>query len=369
MACIMMQAVVMMHTVAPDRNVDLSTRTSIGLGGPADYLWSIADASQLQSAMSQIFELGHQPFVMGGGSNLVVSDHGVRESIISLTSSHGPRFDHDLVVVEGGYDWDRFVSESVQAGRSGVELLSGIPGRVGAAPIQNIGAYGQEVSHVIEWVDVVWLDSLRLERFSKSACGFEYRTSVFKSQHAGRLVVTQVGFRLGRASTVELRYKDLVDRLGSACAPTDGRAAVLDIRANKGMTLDHGHGYSSAGSFFMNPVISNAAFESLSKLTGTKVPSWATTNQSMKLAAAWLIERAGFVKGQQLHSVGISPRHALSLVNFGTGCTTDLLKLAVTIQTRVFEHLGVWLVMEPVLLGDGLEPFRRLKSERPLIDS
>ena len=141
---------------------------------------------------------------------------------------------------------------------------------------------------------------------------------------------------------------------------------VLEIRRNKGMTLEHGHGYSSAGSFFMNPVITASAMEDISALAGHEVPCWAMPDGRTKLAAAWLIERAGFVKGYRDRGTGISPRHALSLVNYGPGSTTGLLELAVLIQTRVFECLGVWLVMEPVLIGKGLEPFMRLKSETPL---
>jgi UDP-N-acetylmuramate dehydrogenase len=361
-----MQTVPMANPVNPQRNLALSGLTSIGLGGEVDFLWRVSASEQVATTLERIYDLGHRPFVLGGGSNLVVSDDGVQGSVLTVSSAVKPDFKDDVVVVDGGLEWDQFVALSIAAGRSGVELLSGIPGRVGAAPIQNIGAYGQEVSECIEWVEVLWLKTLQVQVIAGSECGFMYRNSVFKSAYSGQLVVTKVAFRLGWQTSVELSYRELVNRLGERCDTAIGRRVVLEIRRTKGMTMEHGHGFSSAGSFFMNPILTSTALEHVRTVIGTDMPSWVMRDGRIKLAAAWLIERAGFVKGHREGDVGISPRHALSLVNYGTGQTTGLLQLAVSIQTRVFEHLGVWLVMEPELLGRGLDVFKRLKSDTPL---
>ena len=268
------------HTL--QRNIRLDRHTSIGLGGDVDYFWTVVKSDDLPNVLEEVYALGHSPFILGGGSNLVVSDAGVQGSVVTSTSARPPVFG-DEVVVDGGYEWDRFVADAVLAGWSGVELMSGIPGKVGAAPIQNIGAYGQEVSEVIQWVEVLWLDTLSVEVFDNASCEFAYRTSVFKALYSGRLIVTRVAFRLNRAEEVELQYKDLVERLGPRCTPQVGRQAVLKIRADKGMTLNHGHGYSSAGSFFMNPVIGRTQFESLAEAAGGQIPSWSVGDNEVKV--------------------------------------------------------------------------------------
>ncbi|MGB0647289.1 MAG: UDP-N-acetylmuramate dehydrogenase [Bradymonadia bacterium] len=348
----------------PQRQFPLATCTSFGTGGAAEYFWFVDDVLSLPAVVQEIGERGQDVFVLGGGSNLVVSDAGVAGHVLTMTTGREPSFEQDVVIVDAGFDWDRFVALSIAKGRSGVELMSGIPGRVGGAPIQNIGAYGQEISSVVEWVEVVWLDSGEVERLDNRACGFRYRDSVFKREFANRLIVTRVAFRLLQAPTVALTYKDLVQRLGGESSPKIARTQVLEIRREKGMTLDHGFGFSSAGSFFMNPVVSEAKYLELVASVEEEIPNWSQEGGKRKLAGAWLIEKAGFKRGTRAGSVGVSPKHALSIVNFGDGCSEELLTFAVTIQQRVQDHFGIWLTMEPVIVGREVEQFMRLKSEK-----
>lgn len=299
---------------------------------------------------------------------MIASDEGVTSCMVCFVKPKAPIVDDSgLIVVSAGANWDEFVAWTVDEGLAGVACLSGIPGQVGAAPIQNIGAYGEEVADVIEWVEVVHLDSLKRERMSADECEFGYRDSIFKRRLKGKAIVTRVAFALEPNGYVQPQYAELIKSLGAQASLTDTRQAVLSIRRGKGMTLDHGFGYTSAGSFFMNPIVSNEVFDNLRETlgSGVNVPSWKVSDGRHKLAAAWLIEQSGFTKGLRENGVGISPRHALSLVHFENGSTTALLSLAVRIQQAVFERFGVWLVMEPELVGKGLESFSRLKRDTP----
>ena len=350
-------------------DVSLSDLTSLGLGGAASSFYSVGVDDELISLLQKL-KREKEPFaIIGGGSNLVVSDEGIEGSLISLRrSSRFDRLSGSEVLVDGGEDWDDFVAWTVQQGLGGAACLSGIPGSVGAAPIQNIGAYGEEASDIIKWVEVVNLENLKRLRLDREACQFAYRDSIFKRALSGRAIVTRVLFELDDSDEVRPKYKELRDRLGSSSDLTNARAAVLEIREKKGMVLDHPYGFSSAGSFFTNPILDPLEVDAMRQRIShsSNVPSWHLQNGTVKIAAAWLIEQAGFKKGMRTGNVGVSPKHALSLVNFGGGSTRNLLNLAVEIQQTVFERFNVWLTMEPEMLGVGLDSFKRLKREKPL---
>ncbi len=295
--------------------------------------------------------------ILGGGSNLVVRDEGWDGLCIRLAIP-GIRIidegDHAIVSAFAGVVWDDFVAQMVEAGLSGVECISGVPGLVGATPMQNVGAYGQEVSDTIVLVRVLDRTTGEIAAFEPAECGFAYRTSVFKG--SARWIVLEVVFRLPRGESRPIRYAELSKALGVADGGTAPLAAVRDtvirLRRGKGMVVDPADPESrSAGSFFTNPIVDAAtlaAFEARLP-AGVVPPKFAAPAGMTKLSAAWLIERAGFVKGTTRGSVGISNKHALALVNRG-GTTRELLALAQEIQDAVRARLGIELHPEPVIV-------------------
>jgi UDP-N-acetylmuramate dehydrogenase len=330
---------------------DLAFRTTLRLGGPAERL-SIATVTD---EIPQIVR-GSAPFlVLAGGSNVIVSDAGYPGTVVLLrTRGHVATRDGDGVSlrVAAGEPWDEVVGRTVAEGWSGIECLSGIPGSAGATPIQNVGAYGQEVADTITAVRV-YDRSRDLDLLLRPAdCGFGYRTSVFK--HSDRWVVLEVLLRLtiGAAST-PIRYPELARALGVAVgerAPlAEVRAAVLKLRAGKGMVLDPDDPDTySVGSFFTNPVLPAAGFAAL---RAAGAPAWPNPDGTVKTSAAWLIEQAGFPKGYGRDGVAISTKHPLALTNRGTGTTAALLDLAREIRAGVADRFGVTLEPEPVLVN------------------
>ena len=270
------------------------------------------------------------------------------------------RWDGDAAIVTAGAGvvWDELVAELVGAGLAGVECLSGIPGRVGATPMQNVGAYGQEVADTIERVRVLDRQTGQVEAMPAAACGFAYRTSVFKG--SDRWIVVEVQFRLARgAASAPIRYPELARALGvadGACAPLDEvRRTVIALRRGKGMVVDPADPDVAQRRLVLHqpdrrrpPTL--AALEARLP-AGTAMPRFAAPAGQTKLSAGWLIERAGFTKGYARGRVGISPKHALALVNRGGATTTELLALAREIQDGVRDRLGVELVPEPVIVG------------------
>lgn len=303
--------------------------------------------------------------VLGGGSNLVVADRGVEGVVVRLAlrgidvRRNG---EHVLVEAAAGEPWDPFVECAVAEGWAGVECLSGIPGTVGATPIQNVGAYGQEVAEVVESVSVLDRGSRTVRRVPSAACGFGYRTSVFRRE-ADRVVVLAVTFRLRAGGSPAIRYGELEARLGGR-APRPGlgdvRSAVLDLRRAKSMVLeDDDPNRRSVGSFFVNPVLEaeaadrvvRRAVETGAAASEGAVPTFLTTDGRVKIPAAWLIEAAGFRKGTRRGAVGLSTAHALALVHHGGGSTRELLALAGDIRRAVHERFDVTLEPEPVVWG------------------
>ena len=332
----------------------LSEHTTLRLGGPADEWVTATSEAELIEAL----DVTGQVLVVGGGSNLVVADQGFAGRVVEVATrgitpdtdaSGDPSCGGVLVKVAAGESWDDLVALAVERGWVGIEALAGIPGRVGATPIQNVGAYGQEVSQTIATVRV-WDRTLNgVRTFANGDCGFGYRTSRFKAD-PDRHVVLDVTFQLTPGSLgTPVEYAELARTLGvepGARAPIgEVREAVLGLRRGKGMVLDQGdHDTWSAGSFFTNPVLDEADVPE-------GAPAWPQEDGRVKTSAAWLIERAGFTKGYGSGRVGLSGKHVLALTNRGGGTTDELLALAREVRGRVEATYGIRLVNEPVLVG------------------
>jgi UDP-N-acetylmuramate dehydrogenase len=335
----------------------LKDHTTLRLGGPARS-WVRAESEQdLVEAVRSCDEAGEPVLVLAGGSNVVVADDGFPGTVVEVATT-GVRADHEgddptcggvVVDVAAGEPWESFVEHAVGHGWVGVEALSGIPGSVGATPIQNVGAYGQEVSQTLASVRV-WDRKLHGPRtFAAADCGFGYRTSRFKAD-PGRHVVLEVTFQLRQGELgAPVTYAELAGTLGvdpGTRAPmTEVRRAVLELRRRKGMVLDaDDHDTWSAGSFFTNPVVDPGQLPE-------GAPSWPQADDRVKTSAAWLIERAGFGKGYGGGAAGLSTKHTLALTNRGGATTAELLALAREIRDGVEHRFGIRLVNEPVLVG------------------
>jgi UDP-N-acetylmuramate dehydrogenase len=337
----------------PTRLADLTT---LRLGGPARELVHATTEQQLVEAVRAADGSAVPLLLLAGGSNLVVCDDGFDGRVVRIATT-GVEVDEDpcggaMVTVAAGEPWDPFVAQAVDRGWVGVEALSGIPGSVGATPVQNVGAYGQEVSQTVASVRCWDREAGRLRTFAAAECGFGYRTSRFK-RDPHRFVVLTVTFqlRLGDLSA-PVAYAELARTLdvpvGARVPMSDVRQAVLALRAGKGMVLDAAdHDTWSAGSFFTNPVLDQDAASALP----ADAPRWPMPDGSVKTSAAWLIEHAGFGKGFGNDRVALSGKHTLALTNRGGATTADLLDLAAAVQRGVWERYGVRLVNEPVLVG------------------
>jgi len=341
-------------------NVSLARYTTFKIGGPARWFAEAASESDILEAVSFARERGLPLFVLGGGSNLLVADVGFAGLVLRICL-RGIRehFDGDTLVLqaEAGEDWDKLVSHAVSFDCAGIECLAGIPGTVGGTPVQNVGAYGQEVSQRIVTVRVLDLKSEKLMEMSGDECGFAYRQSIFNTSAKGRFIVTRVDYELLAGGPPTLTYPDLQRHFqGGNGAPslTQVADAVRAIRRSKGMYLVEGDpDCASAGSFFKNPVVDPASLARIEATVaqGTKIPQYPAPDGKVKLAAAWLVEQAGFSKGYGSGRAGISSRHTLALVNRGGASAADVLALSEDIVAKVEERFGVRLEREPVLLA------------------
>jgi len=336
-------------------DVPLSTLTTLRLGGPAKRLVEATTAAEMAELVADCDRRGEPVLVLGGGSNLVVADAGFDGTVVRVLTRgvqvSADRCSGATVTVAAGEPWDDLVAQAVAGGWVGVECLGGIPGLVGATPIQNVGAYGQEVAESIAQVRAWDRERAEWRTFANADCGFTYRNSRFKSDQ--RYVVTEVTFqlRLGELGA-PIRYGELARALGvppGARAPlADVREAVLALRRAKGMVLDGAdHDTWSAGSFFTNPVLTAEHSRRLPE----PVPRWPQPDGRVKVSAAWLIEQSGFGKGYGTGPVRLSGKHTLALTNRGGGSTEDLLRLAREVRDGVRERFGIELVNEPVLVG------------------
>ena len=343
-----------------EEKVSLASLTTLEVGGPARYLARSGGARELCDLLLWARKRKLPVFVLGGGSNLLVADSGFEGLVIQLEGGAirlESRGDRVLVKADAGVAWDLLVERVVAEGLGGIECLSGIPGRVGAAPIQNIGAYGQEVSETVEEVVGVDLTNGESQRWPGKRCGFGYRTSHFKGGWRGRFAVTRVDFLLPRRTHGAVRYPELRRRLGSVRdAPTPGlaevRAAVLEVRRSKSMLIEaEDPNRRSAGSFFTNPLVEPELAEHVRRCATGEVPAYPAPDGGIKLSAARLIEEAGFSRGYRLGRAALSSRHVLALVNLGGASAAELIALAAKIRTGVRAAFGVTLQPEPVFLG------------------
>jgi UDP-N-acetylmuramate dehydrogenase len=340
----------------PEGGTRLADLTTLRLGGPARHLVHADTETALLEAVRAADAAGTPLLLVGGGSNLVVADEGFDGTVVHV-ATRGVHPAQDtcggaVVTVAAGEPWDPLVAAAVEHGWIGLEALSGIPGSVGATPVQNVGAYGQEVSDTVASVRC-WDRQAGAQRtFAAAECGFGYRTSRFKREPQ-RYVVLAVTFQLRLGALSEpVRYAELARALGvevGARAPmTDVREAVLRLRAGKGMVLDAAdHDTWSAGSFFTNPLLDPAVADALPP----DAPRWPQPDGTVKTSAAWLIDHAGFAKGHGNDVVALSGKHPLALTNRGAASTADLLALATEVQRGVHDRFGVRLVNEPVLVG------------------
>jgi UDP-N-acetylmuramate dehydrogenase len=334
----------------------LAQRTTMQLGGAARRL---IEVEREDEALRLLRSLKEPFYLLGGGSNVVVSDRGLEQPVVVLALRGVQRRRcGELVELDAaaGEPWDFLVAQTVADGLAGIECLSGIPGWVGATPIQNIGAYGQQVADCIDRVRAYDLRDDRVVQLPAAQCAFGYRTSFFKGSGRGRYVVLGVTYRLRSAPPAPPRYADLRRALRDT-QPTlpQIRQAVLDLRRSRSMVLDPNDPDSrSAGSFFLNPVVDRSLADRIDRLTsGTPMPRFVEEagGARVKLAAAWLIEQAGFAKGHGDGPVGLSRQHALAIVNRGGGTAREVIDLAGEIHRSVFGRFGVRLRVEPALLG------------------
>jgi UDP-N-acetylmuramate dehydrogenase len=340
--------------VREEADVALSGLTTLRLGGPARRLLVAETEAETLEAVRSVDAAGESLLVLGGGSNVVVADEGFDGTVLRVdTRRSAPALRGESThVIGAGVDWDGFVADAVDQGYAGVEALSGIPGLVGAAPIQHIGAYGQELSQTVDRVRVLDRTTGRVVELDRAECGFSYRDSVFKGSE--RYVVLAVALSLERSRLGgPVRYAELARTLGVGTGdrvPADEvRAAVLDLRRRKGMVLDPAdHDTWSAGSFFTNPRLPAG---DAARLLPADAPRWPEPDGRVKTSAAWLIERSGFGKGYGDGAVRLSGKHTLAVTNRGGATTRELLALARTVRDGVRERFGIALVNEPVLVG------------------
>ncbi len=343
-------------------HVPLAPLTTFRIGGPAQFFVEARTSTEVAEAVVFATSRDLPLFVLGGGSNLVVSDASWPGLVLKVSIpgiERGP--DHDgnaMFEVGAGEPWDRFVSHSVATYCAGVECLSGIPGNVGGTPVQNVGAYGQEVSETIESVEVFDRKHRQIRELCSEACGFAYRSSIFNTSERGRFIILRVTYALTHGGQPHLEYADLKRHFeGRETSPNlaETREAVRHIRARKGMLIVEGDpDCRSAGSFFKNPVLTDEEHEALKKRAEAKrltIPSYPALEKSHKISAAWLVEHSGFARGYGFGHVGISSKHALAIVNRGNATAAEVLALKDQIQQRVEEIWGVRLEAEPVFVG------------------
>jgi UDP-N-acetylmuramate dehydrogenase len=355
-----------LQSVAPrrlERNVPLAPLTTLGIGGPARLFVRAETVDEIREAVAWAASQHEPLFVLGGGSNLLIADEGFDGLVLQIDlrgiTIRSESLEAVMVYVAAGECWDDFVSFAVIRGWAGIECLSGIPGLTGATPIQNVGAYGQEVSETIIRVEAIERDTGRVVTLTNWECGFGYRQSIFKSSAKDRYIVAGVTFRLTPGGAAAIRYPELqayLDEHEIDDSDLRGvRSAVIAIRKRKGMVLDPTDPDTrSDGSFFMNPIVTQSALDNILLRAGTKnVPHFPSGDQ-IKMSAAWLIEHAGFHKGFVHGNVGLSSKHTLAVINRGGGTAREVLELVAMIQRQVREEFGIEIKPEPNFIGFSL---------------
>jgi UDP-N-acetylmuramate dehydrogenase len=346
------------------RDVPLAPLTTFELGGPARFFAQVATSEDVVWALRWAGEQNLSVFVLGGGSNLVVGDAGFPGLVLQLVA-RGIEFrsqgNHVLLEAQAAEPWDDVVAAAVARDLAGIECLSGIPGTAGATPIQNVGAYGQEAADTLRSLRVLDRRTLEVRELPAVECGFGYRDSIFR-RDPGRVIVLSASFALRPGAQPVIAYRELANALAGTARPSLSgvREAVLDLRRKKSMLYDpQDPNRRSAGSFFTNPMVgvdqaaalvAQALGEHLVQ-SAEEVPQYPLPDGRVKLAAGWLVERAGVKRGLRMGPVGVSSQHALALVHHGGGCTADLIRLAVHVRDSVALRFGITLQPEPVFLG------------------
>ena len=344
-------------------SVPLASLTTLGIGGKAAYFTDVANPTNLADTFAFAADNALPTFLLGGGSNLVVADTGFPGIVLRLPLRNVRAWaegDKVALVVGAGVDWDKFIDYTVGKNLAGVECLAGIPGLVGASPVQNIGAYGQEIAETI--VNVLAYDTKENDftTIRNADCGFAYRKSRFNHDEPGRYLILSVTFALTPNGAPTLKYTDLQKHFAGNPTPTlsEVAVAVRQIRAQKGMVLNPSDpDTKSAGSFFKNPIVNATTFAEIQRLAQTKrierVPNYPQDDGTMKIPAAWLMEHAGLQRGQTFGdgAVALSTKHILALTNRGGATASGLVHAAREIQAHVFDTWGVPIVPEPVFVG------------------
>ena len=333
---------------------DLRDFTSLRVGGPAK---NFVEAHNEEEIIAALVAAGDSPvLILGGGTNVLISDAGFAGTVIHITNSalvaEVDACSGATLTIGAGENWDDFVALTIERGFAALETLSGIPGTVGAAPIQNIGAYGHEVSEFITRVRTYDRVAKAIRTFTNQECEFEYRSSIFK-KNPGQFIILEVQFqiRIGDSSD-PITYLELAKKLdiqmGEKAPTQQVRHTVLELRASKGMLLlPEDRDSWSAGSFFTNPIVSQQEADKLPNAA----PKWPLIDGQVKISAAWLIENAGMHKGDEVGGARISTKHVLALTNAGDATATDLIELAKTAQAKVYEKFGIKLEPEVNLVG------------------
>jgi UDP-N-acetylmuramate dehydrogenase len=343
-------------------NIPLGPLTTLQIGGPARYFVEATSEAEVREAVTHAADQKLRLLVMGGGSNLLVADEGwpglaLKIAIRGTIKEVHARWTN--FTAGAGEPWDAIVEHAVRENCGGIECLSGIPGTVGGTPVQNVGAYGQEVAETITHVRVLEIATGEIRELNNSECGFGYRSSIFNTSESGRYIVLKVTFQLPNSGRPRIDYDDLKRQFaGSPGTPTlqQVREAVMAIRKTKAMLIVEGdEDCRSAGSFFKNPVVSSAEADRVQAIAQHRVPEvpmpcYRAEHDMVKLSAAWLVEQSGFHKGFSFGPVGISRKHTLAIVNRGGATARDVLALKEQIGQRVFDLWGVRLAMEPVLV-------------------
>jgi UDP-N-acetylmuramate dehydrogenase len=344
-----------------EENVSLAPLTTLQVGGPARYFAQAQTEEQVREALNFAKSHNLPLLVLGGGSNLLISDKGWDGLVLRVAIVHQsvePSGPIVLFSAGAGLDWDYFVGKAVAENCAGVECLSGIPGSVGGTPVQNVGAYGQEVADTIDSVRALDTKEGRTVVLGKTECKFRYRRSIFNTSQRGRYIILDVTYRLERGGKPLLKYADLQKHFsGAQIGPSlaEVREAVRQIRRSKGMLIVPGDEDSrSAGSFFKNPLLTRKQLNDLTERANAMaltIPSYPALEARHKVSAAWLVEHSGFTKGFRLGAARISTKHALALVNAGNAHASDIIRLKDAIQHGVEKTWGIHLEPEPVFVG------------------
>ncbi len=339
-----------------EENVPLAPLTTLKIGGAARFFVRAETEDQVIEAFNFAEVNGFELFILGGGSNILIADEGF-DGLVLQIALKGISVAGNLVTAAAGDDWDEFCGFCVENNLAGIECLSGIPGFVGGTPVQNVGAYGQEVSETIVSVRVFDRKSKELLELTNADCKFGYRTSIFNTTDRNRFIVLSVTYDLKPDGEPKIVYKDLREAFGEQNPSlSETREAVCKIRAEKAMLVRQGGPDSnSAGSFFKNPIVEQGKFaeivETAKKLGIENVPSFKTDDSKVKIPAAWLIEKSGFQKGYRKGNAGLSTKHTLALTNRGGATANEILALKDEIRKKVKEQFDVELIPEPVFVG------------------